>query len=173
MSGIVFTNIIRFILLLLFQVLVLKQLTFGLGGPIYINILLYPLFIMLLPFRIPLVGILPLAFLMGLSVDMFYDSPGVHASASVFIAFIRPLILSQMSPRDGYNMNQSPTKKRMGLRWFLIYSSLMMFIHLFFYFSVDAFTFVYIGQILLRSISSFAFSMLFVIITMFIFNPLD
>ena len=173
MSGIVFTNIVRFIALLLFQVLILKQLTFGLGGPIYLNILLYPLFVMLLPFRMPLVGILPLAFLMGFSVDLFYDSPGVHASASVFIAFIRPLILSQMAPRDGYNMNHSPTKKRMGTRWFLTYSCVMMLLHLFFYFSVDAFTFVYIGQILLRTATSFVFSMLFVIIAMFSFNPLD
>lgn len=173
MSSVVFTNIVRFIALLLAQILILKSFSIGLGGSIYTNIFLYPLFVMLLPFRIPLVGMLPLAFLIGLSVDMFYDSPGLHASASVFIAFVRPLILSQMAPRDGYNMNHSPTKKRMGTRWFLIYSSLMMVIHLFFYFSVDAFTFVFIGQILLRTVTSFVFSMLFVIIVMFSLNPLD
>ena len=173
MSSVVFTNIFRFIILLLVQVLILKSFSIGLGGSIYINILLYPLFIILLPFRMPMVAMLPLAFLMGISVDMFYDSPGVHASASVFMAFIRPIILSQMAPRDGYNMNQSPTKKRMGTRWFLIYSSLMMVIHLFFYFSVDAFTFVYIGQILLRTVTSFVFSMLILIIAMFSLNPLD
>lgn len=173
MSGVVFTNIMRFIFLLLVQILILKQISFGLGWPIYLNIMLYPLFIMLLPFRIHLVALLPLAFLMGLSVDMFYDSPGVHASASVFIAFFRPLILSQISPRDGYNLSHSPTKKRMGTRWFLTYSSIMMLVHLFIYFSVDAFTFVYIGQILWRTATSFVFSMLFVIIVMFTFNPLD
>jgi hypothetical protein len=42
------------------------------------------------------------AFLLGITVDMFVDTPGVHTSASVFMAFVRPFVLRILAPRDGY-----------------------------------------------------------------------
>jgi hypothetical protein len=135
--------------------------------------LIYPIFILLLPLRTPRPLVIFLGFLIGLSVDIFYDSPGVHASASVFTAFLRPLILSIIEPRGGYNTNYSPTKKRMGFTWFLQYSSMLMFVHLFYYFSVEAFTLVYIVSILGNTFISFFLSMIFVLMYQFIFNPED
>ena len=173
MSSAVFTSVIRFVALLLIQVLILKRLSFPLTDSIHLNIFLYPLFIFLLPFRTPQTAILLLAFFMGLGVDYFYDSFGVHASALVFTAAIRPFILARLSPRDGYNLTHSPTMKRMGFSWFLTYISLLLGIHLLWYFSVEAFTFVYIGDILLKSVSSFVVSMTFIFMVTFLFNPMD
>jgi hypothetical protein len=45
-----------------------------------------------------------------------------------------------------------------------------MLIHLFVYFSVDAFTYYYILDILLRTLSSFVISILFVIMAAYIFK---
>lgn len=166
-------NILRFLGLLALQILVLKRITLGWGGFYYMNILVYPLFIILLPFRTPRAGVLILAFLMGIIIDFFYDSPGLHASASVAIAFFRPMFLRWQEPRGGYNTSQSPTKKYMEWPWFLRYASYMMILHLFFYFSVEYFTFVYFFEILLKTIVSFIASMAFILMIMIIFNPKD
>ena len=173
MSSITITNGFRFIGLLLLQALILKRISIGWEGYLYINILLYPLFILLLPFKTPAPLVIFLGFILGLAVDLFYSSPGIHASALVFTSFLRGIVLDQMEPRGGYNLTFSPTKERMGFNWFMRYSSILMLLHLFFYFSVEVFTFVYIFSILLKTFFSFIFSMLFVIIVMFLFNPKD
>lgn len=166
-------SIIRFIGLFLLQVLVLKQITPGWEGFYYVQIFMYPLFIMLLPFRTPRAAILLSAFAMGIFVDFFYDSPGLHASASVFIAYIRPAFIRWLEPRGGYNINQSPTKAYLGWPWFLRYATLMLAAHLFFYFSVESFTFVYIVEILLKTVLSFVASIVFILMAVAIFNPKD
>ncbi len=173
MDNAVVTNLIRFLVILAIQGFVLTRISVGMFGQFYFQIILYPLFIMLLPFRTPRALQLILAFLLGLGVDAFYSSPGVHASASVFVAFARPFILTAIAPREGYNVNYSPTMKRYSFAWFLRYASLMMVFHLFFYFSVEAFTFVYIVDILLKTASSFISSMVFILTVMFIVNPED
>lgn len=171
MNNDILDNALRFIGLLFLQVLVLQRITFGEGFFVSTQIILYPIFILLLPLRIPRPLVIFLGFLLGLGVDMFYDSPGIHASAATFTAFMRPYILRGLSPNGGYNINHSPTKKRYGLLWFVRYGGIMMALHLFFYFSVEVFTFVYLGEIILRTISSFIVSMFFVILYQFIFDP--
>ena len=173
MSNLVLTNLFRFLGLWAIQVLVLKRIGLGWESFPYLHVILYPLFIILLPLRTPKPAVLLLAFLLGICVDIFYDSPGIHASALVFTGFIRSFVLSRLEPRGGYNVNFSPTKQRMGLPWFLRYASILLAAHMIFYFSVEAFTFVYIIDIFLKSVVSFFASMLFVIIYMFVFNPLD
>ena len=172
-SSSIFTNVFRFISLVALQVLILKRINIGGDSFNYISIFVYPLFIFLLPLRTPKAAILLLAFTMGLVIDMFYDSPGVHASAMVFIGFIRPFILNRIEPRGGYNPNYSPTKKRMGFSWFLRYSAILLFVHLLFYFSVEIFNFALFGDVIIRTISSFVISMIFIIILIFIFDPTD
>ncbi len=173
MNSTVLANIWRFLGLVLLQVLVLKRFTLGSEDFNYFNIFIYPLFIMLLPLRTPHALLVFLGFVAGLCIDIFYDSPGVHASAGTFTAFIRPFVLSFMEPRGGYNVNHTPTKARFGLSWFLIYAGVLLFLHLFFYFSVEAFTFYYIGDIFLRTVSSFFISMIFIIMYQFLFDPRD
>lgn len=171
MSGLVITNVIRFFALLLVQGLVLKEFSPGVQSFNYIHVLLYPLFIILLPKRTPNSLVLLFSFFMGLSVDVFYDSPGVHASASVFSGLLRLIVIKNMEPRGGYSTNFIPTKAALGFRWFALYASWVMAGHLLFYFSVEAFNFAYFGTIMLRTVFSFIVSMGFLFAVMFIFNP--
>lgn len=171
MNKIILQNTLRFVGLLFLQVLILKRMEMGSGVLQYLSILLYPLAVMLLPIRTPVFGVLLLAFVQGLLVDIFYDSPGVHASANVFMAFMRPVALGLMEPREGYSVNYSPTKSTLGIRWFISYAAILMGLFLFFYFSVEAFTFVYIGNILLKTVVSFIGTMIFIFIFMAIFDP--
>ena len=171
MSNVVMTQIVRFITLVLIQVLLLKNLNPGGEGFNYIHLIIYPLFLILLPLRTPHTVLVFLGFLLGLSIDIFYDTWGIHASAGVFTGYIRPFVLSLFEPKGGYNINYSPTKRRFGINWFLGYCSTMLFAHLFFYFSVDAFTFYYIDKILLRTISTFFISMIIILAYKYTFDP--
>ncbi len=171
MSNVVMTNLLRFIALLFIQVLLLKNIHLGGQSFNYIHIVIYPLFLILLPLRTPHSILVLVGFAMGILVDAFYDTYGVHASACVFTGFIRPYILAMFAPKGGYNLNFSPTKKRFGINWFLGYAATMFFLHLFFYFSVDAFTFYYIAEIFLRTVSTFLVSMLIVLIYMLVLDP--
>ncbi|MEL6862782.1 MAG: hypothetical protein AAFP19_00115 [Bacteroidota bacterium] len=173
MNSTQLTNLWRFIGLTLLQVLILKRLSPGWEQFNYLQVFIYPLFILLLPIRTPHALLVFLGFLIGITHDIFYDSLGVHASAAVFTAYIRPFVLAILEPRGGYSVGQSPTKRHFGLSWFLLYSSILLFAHLFFYFSVEAFTFYYIGEILLRTISSFFLSMIFVIMYQYLLDPRD
>ena len=160
--------IIRFIILLLVQVLILKNVDIY---PPYIHLYIYPLFIFLLPFRTPTWVSLLLAFLMGFCVDMFYDTPGLHTAALLITAYVRKFICQGMEPRGGFEVNQSPIIAHMGLNWFLQYSSILLGIHLFFLFLYEEMSFANFGVFILKMILSFIVSMAIIVIYQYLTNP--
>lgn len=151
---------LNFVVLVLVQVLILNQL--NLGG--YINPYLYILFIMVLPVAIPGWLLLILGFLTGLTIDAFLNTPGMHASATVFLSFMRPLFLRYIAPRDGYESGSLPIPAHFGFIWFLNYAVLCVVTHHLFYFLVEAFTFNNIFSTLWRVIMSSIFTLVFVMI---------
>ena len=171
MNTVILANVYRFIGLSLIQGFVFQNIGNGWEDFPYLHIVVFPIFIFLLPMRIPRSLVLLLGFAIGMFVDILYDTLGLHASAAVFTAYIRPFVFKVLEPRGGYNVNLSPTVRHLGVSWYLQYTAILMLAHLFFYFSVEAFTFVYIGNILLKTIISFVTSMIFVIIYQVIFNP--
>lgn len=130
-------NILRFAFLVALQVLVLNNIQFS--G--YVNPFLYILFIILLPFETPNWSLLMIAFGLGLSVDVFSDTMGMHAASTVFVAFLRPFVLKYISPRDGYEVGTFPRLYYYGFEWFFKYAAVMVLAHHLFYFIVEAFTF--------------------------------
>ena len=173
MNNTILTHSLRFIFLVFIQVLVFRQMTLGIGDSNYVNIIVYPLFIMLLPIRTPNVVVLLLGFLIGITVDLFYHSYGVHAGAAVFTAFLRPSVLALMTPRGGYNINHSPNMDKFGFVWFLIYSSALLFFHLLFYFIMSIFTHLYWAEIVLKTVASFFVSIVIILLYVRFFNPRD
>jgi len=95
-------------------------------------------FILMMPLQISPIVLIPTAFLSGLMVDMFYSTPGINASASVLIAFIRPYWLSLITPRGGYEEVDIPRLKTLGFSWFITYSMPLIFLHHFTLFTVEA-----------------------------------
>ena len=89
MNNVIASNTIRFVVLLLAQVMICNNINF-LG---YINPYIYIIFILLYPVGSNRMLFITLAFLLGLFVDIFMDSGGVHAGASVVLAFVRPVFL--------------------------------------------------------------------------------
>ena len=169
-SNVVSVNVFRLILLLLVQGLILKRMTFDIGNLGYVHLIIYPLFILLLPIKTPKSLVIILGFVLGIGVDLFYNSPGIHASALVFTAYIRGLILRFLVPYEGYNVEDSPTLLTMGFTWYISYISIAFIIHIFFYFSVEAFSFVYISEIVFNTLFSYISSLIIVLIIDFIFR---
>jgi len=128
-------NIVRFFMLVILQVVVFNNMQVG----TYVNVFIYVAFILFLPFETPGGVLLLLAFVMGMLNDMFSNTGGIHAAALVFMAFCRPGILKIISPRDGYDLTSSPTVSSMGLGWFVTYSLVLVFLHNFACFFLEAF----------------------------------
>jgi hypothetical protein len=95
-------------------------------------------FILLLPLQMSPISLIAVAFLSGLVVDMFYNTPGINASASVLIGFIRPYWLSLITPRGGYEDVDIPRLKTLGFSWFITYTAPLIFIHHLTLFIVEA-----------------------------------
>lgn len=167
----IIVHVVRFFVLAIAQVLIFKRIAFNWGDFAFIHFMIYPLFIILLPIKTPRPLVILSGFMIGLFVDLFYDSPGIHASAGVFTGYVRGLVLDFIEPYEGYNTNDSPTLVNMGLSWFMTFASILLGLHLFWYFSVEAFSFVYIFEILMNTIFSFIASFIIVMLVLLIFRP--
>ena len=151
-----FINTMRFIVLILIQVLLLNHINF-LG---YINPYIYILFILLFPLTGNKSLLIFLSFLLGLTIDMFGDSGGVHAAACVFIGYLRPLIL-KFSFGVSYEYN-SIKIHRTDLKNRMIYVTLMVFIHHLILFSLESFNMSHIQLILKYTLFSGIFSIVLI-----------
>ena len=159
-------NILRFILLVLVQVLIIKNIELGR----FINPFVYVLFIIVLPFETPKWMLLVVGFILGITVDMFYDTPGMHAAACVFIAFVRPSVLNWFSPREGYEFGMQPSIQYLGVPWFLSYSAILIVLHHLVLFYLEVFRFSESFSTLLRVVISASFTLLLVVVSQYLFN---
>lgn len=157
-------NVLRFFFLILFQVLILNNIQFT--G--YINPYLYVLFILMLPFETPKWILLILAFLLGLSIDMFSNTMGMHAAASVFLAFCRPYLLVYIAPRGGYEYESQPTIGHLGLNWYLSYSGILVLLHHIALFYIEVFRLSEFFSTLYRVVLSSCFTILLLIISQYL-----
>jgi rod shape-determining protein MreD len=133
----IISQLIRFILLVFVQVVVLNHVQWS--G--YVNPYIYVLFVLMIPVETPQWLLLVIAFITGLVIDMFGNSGGMHAAATVFMAFARPGMLRLIAPRDGYETEMKLTPQVMGLKWFITYVSVMVFLHHAAYFYIEVFRF--------------------------------
>ena len=162
--DLIFKHILRAALIFFLQVMVFMKVDLSFGSFNFISIFLYPLFILSLPVNTPRGLMFILAFGYGLLIDSFYNSPGVHASALLFTTLFRGFILRFLEPFEGYTSTSRPSVGGMGINWYVIYASFMVFFHSIVYFSLDAFTLVYLFEIIMNSIFSAIVSLIVIII---------
>lgn len=156
-SNEVFLGILRFVGLVMIQVILLDHIHF-LG---YINPFLYILFIVIYPLSGNKSLLIFLGFLLGLTIDMFNDSGGVHAGATVFIAWLRPLVL-KYSFGVSYEYNNVRITQSMVSQQ-LLYVLSIVFLHHLVLFSLEIFN---ASQILLI-VKSTLFSGIFTSVLLF------
>jgi rod shape-determining protein MreD len=143
-------NIFRFVVLILFQVLVMDNVL--ING--YMIPYIYVLFILLMPFETPRWVQLLSAFALGLSIDLFSGTLGMHTAASVLAGYARPYLLNLLAPRDGYDPETYPRVHYYGFLWFLKYTALIVVIHHLALFYLEAFQLKHFFSTLLRVILS-------------------
>jgi rod shape-determining protein MreD len=149
-----------FIILILLQVLLFNNIQFS--G--YVNPYVYIMFILILPVEIPAWLLLILSFILGLTIDLFSGSPGMHSSATILAGFVRPYVLRFMSPRDGYESGSDPSMMTYGFRWFLTYAVIIVLVHHMALFYLEVFRFAGFFRTLLRVLLSTVFSVLFILL---------
>jgi hypothetical protein len=152
-----------FISLVLIQVLIFNQVQFS--G--FFNPYVYVLFIILLPLSAPRYAVLILAFLLGLTIDIFSNSLGVHSAATVFIAYVRPLVIRLISNRED-DRSDYPGLNQNKLRWFINYALIMVLLHHTLLFYLEVYTFANFFNTLYRVILSSLFSVIVIILSQFL-----
>lgn len=168
-------NFFRFCIVVLIQVLILNKITLRwwsqpIGFPVFIPYI-YPLFILLLPFETPVWLLLILGFTMGITMDMFMNTAGMHACATVLLAYLRTNVLNALLPKNlSEYPNQSPGVKNMGWIPFLVYSSFLIVIHHAVFFAIELWSFTNIGYLLLKILASSVTSLLFIIVYLLLFT---
>ncbi len=165
MNSAILGNSARFILLLASQVLIFNHIDlFG-----FINPFPYVLFIILYPVNGNKSGLLAASFLLGLLMDMFWNSGGVHAAACLVLAYYRPAIF-KFSFGLSYEyqtvrLNDSLTPERFS---FLL---IAVILHHFVLFILEVFRFNFLWEILVRTTLSAIFTIITCIIVIYIIKP--
>jgi rod shape-determining protein MreD len=168
-------NFLRFCFIVAIQVLILNKITLRwwsqpAGFPVFIPYV-YPLFILLLPFETPVWLLMMLGLATGLTVDSYMNTAGMHACATVFIAYLRTNVLNALLPKNLSDYaTQSPSVKNMGWVPFLVYSSFLIILHHAVYFSVELWSISNIGYLLLKIVASSVTSVLFIAAYLLLFT---
>jgi len=145
----VIQNIFSFVILVLIQVLALNNIQF-LG---FINPYIYILFILSLPVKFPRWLSLILAFILGLTIDTFSNTIGMHAFATVLIAFFRNGIIKLFTSIEE-GSNPVPSFYSFGVGAYIKYVVFMVLLHHSSLFFLEAFSFQNFWMTLLRILLS-------------------
>ena len=160
--------IIRFILFILFQVIVLDKIHLHQMVTPY----LYFLFILWLPFKMNRTLLMFTAAIVGFSLDSFRHHPGFHTAACVLIAYVRPFLINLLIPQEGAETNyEEPSMRSMGgLLPYIIYAGVLSFLHNAWLFFLEAWQFGDAWYFFIKTILSTLISILLIIITELIFT---
>ena len=159
-------NIVRFLVLVIAQVLIVNHIR--LGG--YVHPYIYLIFVMLLPINIPNWQLLILGFGIGLTIDLFMGTLGMHAGATTMMAFCRPGIIKLVSGNQKFENTKEPNIDQLGFPWFLRYTLCMVTVHNFTLFMLEGFSFHLVGQALLRILLSVPASCFLILLIMYLFS---
>ncbi|WP_430411676.1 rod shape-determining protein MreD [Kordia sp.] len=134
----------------------------------YINPMVYIYFILLFPFNSNKSLFLVVAFLLGLSVDMFSDSGGAHAAACVIIAYIRPFVLRFAFGISYEHQSIKLENTAFGQR--MVYIIILTLVHHFFVFLLEIFNISNILLVLRNTLFFGIFTILIITLSITFFS---
>lgn len=155
MTNIFFNNVFRFLGLVVLQILIFNHINL-LG---YLNPYPYIAFVFLFPYKKERSALLIFSFLIGLSIDFFTDSGGIHAFSSLFIAYFRLYFVKLILRKSEFEYFTFQLSS-VSVDKVLLYFFVLIFIHHFWMFSLEFFDFNSIIEILKRTILSTIFTFL-------------
>lgn len=137
MNKEVVLRLLFFVGLILLQVVLFSNMSIG-GYVPYI----YVLFILRFPIKSNTALFLCSSFLLGLSLDMFFNSGGVHAAACTVMAYVRPLALKFSFGRNYEHQTIKLVKASQSAR--MAYVSILVIAHHIVLFTLETFNFKFI-----------------------------
>jgi len=165
MNKILTGNILRFILLVFAQVYIFNKIQ--VNG--YINPQVYVLFILMLPFEISGFWLLFLGFVTGLTIDFFQHTPGMHAAATVTLAFLRPGVIRLVGRKEDLEPLDYPNVRDSGSLWFLAYTMILVFFHHLFLFYLEVFRFNEFFYTMLKVLINTVLSTIIIMLIQYLF----
>lgn len=128
---------LMFVILVVAQVLVFNHLClWGYAIP-----LVFIYFIIKLPVTLNLNWVITLSFLLGLSVDIFSNTPGMNALACTLLSVLKLPVMHLYYPRDEDMTNPEPSMRTLGVGSYLKYSFSVTFVYCLMFFLFESFTF--------------------------------
>ena len=154
------------VVFVLLQVLVMNNIhLFGIVTPfIYLYVILK------LPVDLSRSKIILVSFLLGLSVDIFSNTFGMHAAACSFIGLIRTPLLERFVDMRDLQEGSVPSYNAFGYIKFMRYALIIVAIHHVTLFAIEAFSFFQPGMMIARMLSSILLSTLLMFVIE-AFNP--
>jgi rod shape-determining protein MreD len=154
-----------FVFLVLLQVFVLNNILF-LG---HINPYLYIVFVFLYPLKKSRILFLFIAFMLGLSIDLFSDSGGIHAFSTLSIAYLRLFFVKVFFRKfeidyPFFKLNLEPFGKKFN------YVVTLTVIHHLILFSFVNFSLENISQVILNTLYSSLFTLILYFLGTYIFS---
>ncbi|MGB1040240.1 MAG: rod shape-determining protein MreD [Flavobacteriales bacterium] len=159
----IFLNIGRFLLLVLLQVFVINQMDLGFLNS-YISIAIYISFILSFPVKASNYLLLLISFLLGLTIDLFMDTGGIHASACLTMAFLRPYLLRRLQTESPMDETTELTVYTEDLQKYVTYCLILVFCFFFWLFLLEEFSFSKIPLIILKTLISSVLSTILIIL---------
>lgn len=139
----------RYILVMLLQVLLLDQLQlWGACHPY-----LYILCLLMMPITLPHSVSMVIGAAVGLVMDIFCNSLGVHTAACILLMFIRPYLIGVIV-NDKDRLNEQISLRAIGMEALIKYVVILVLIHHLTVFLLAAWSWTHIGFVLLETLVS-------------------
>jgi hypothetical protein len=158
-------QLIQALLIYLIQVLVFRTTALWDVAACFI----YVGFLIQLPFYIPRVWLLVLTFVYTFSIDIFFDTPGVHTAAALVIMYFRPSVIKLLSPQGGYESQDSINIFNMGIQWHVVYAFIMILMQTILVFTIESIGSFSFGHSFLKIISTAIVTLIAVVLYQFLF----
>jgi rod shape-determining protein MreD len=139
----------RYILVMVLQVLLFDQLQLWGACHPYI----YLLCLLMMPITLPPIADMLIGGIIGLIMDMFCNSLGVHTASCILIMFLRPYLLGVIL-NDKDRLNEQVSLRSIGMEAFIKYVVIMVVVHHLTVFSLAAWSWYHIGFVLLETVVS-------------------
>jgi len=119
----------------------------------------YFIFILWLPFKTGRTALLFISFAVGMLVDMFFSTPGLHAATCLLIAYVRPFLINLLLPKEATDWgNEEPSSKTMGSVPYTTYLIILTLLHHFYLILLEWMQFgsffYFIGKLIATSLVS-------------------
>jgi rod shape-determining protein MreD len=106
----------------------------------YATVLLYVYFVVMFPRNYPRWAILLWSFFLGLSADLFTNTPGMAAASLTLVGFLQPYLLELFLPREAPEKLKS-AMSTLGTTKFFLLALILVWVYCLLFFTIESFGF--------------------------------